>query len=183
MSVKTKLRPLTLEEYLEGEQHSEIRHELVGGQPCAMVGASKRHNLVAGRLYAILLACLRKPCQVYISDVKVRVDNDFYYPDIVVSCVKQDYHPYYESNPTLIIEVLSDSTERIDRQEKRLAYQRLTSLREYVLLAQDKLVAEVYRRVADGWELERFEGQEALRLEAVDLSVPLAEIYADVIGM
>jgi len=180
MSVKTKLRPMTIEEYLDGEQRSNVRHELVGGQVYAMVGASNLHNLLAGTLYTLLRGHVKKPCQVFMSDMKVRVDDDFFYPDVVVACKHQTDVFYYVSEPVVIIEVLSPGTERQDRLEKRLAYQRLGPLQEYVLVAQDKIHVEVYRRTPDGWELEQFDDRDELRLMALDFTVPVVEIYKDV---
>lgn len=182
MSVKTKLRPLSVEEYLEGELHSDVKHELVGGQVYAMVGASRYHVLIAGALHAVLRTHLRGgPCRAYMADLKVRVGDDFYYPDVLVSCTAGG-HDYYETAPVLIVEVLSPTTERQDRLEKRLAYQRLDSLKEYVLIAQDKMQAEVHRRIEGGWEVERFDENDVLRLESVDLSVPMVDIYQDVMN-
>lgn len=184
MSVKIKPRPLGVEEYLAGELASDVKHELVGGQAYAMVGASSAHNRIAGRLYAALLVHLARPCQVFMSDIKARVDDDFYYPDIMVTCERLDPKAYYVTEPVLIVEVLSGSTERTDRHEKRLAYQRLPSLKEYVLVAQDRIQVEVYRRTAgNDWEIECFDERDALRLESVDLSVAMAEIYQDVMNV
>lgn len=182
MSVKTKLRLIGVEEYLAGELVSEVKHELVGGQAYAMVGASRYHVLIATTLARLLGNRLAgSPCRTYVSDLKVRVGDDFYYPDIVVSCTAGG-HDYYETAPALIVEVLSPTTEARDRLEKRFAYQRLDSLKEYVLIAQDKVQAEVHRRIEDGWEVERFSENDILRLESVDLSVPMAEIYQDVMN-
>jgi Uma2 family endonuclease len=114
------------------------------------------------------------------SDMKVRVGEEFYYPDVVATCETVDPKAYYVTEPMLIVEVLSDSTERTDRSEKRLAYQRLASIKEYVLVTQSKIGIEVYRRVTDGWELERFSQGDDLRLESVDMTIPLTEIYQDV---
>lgn len=183
MPVKTKLRPMTVEEYLAGEPYSKVRHELVNGQAYAMVGASSGHNWIAGRLHAALLAHLTRPCRVFMSDMKVRVDEDFYYPDVAVTCEPVDAKAYFIAGPVLIVEVLSDSTERTDRHEKRLAYQRLPGLKEYVLAAQDRVEVEVYRRTdGNDWEIERFDERDALRLESVDLTLPLTEIYRDVMN-
>ncbi len=184
MSVKTKLRPLTVEEYLAGELHSDVKHEMIGGQAYAMVGVSGAHSLIVGTLHATLHNHLRRgTCRVHMSDMKVRVGDDFYYPDVAVTCERFDPKGYYLTAPILIIEVLSGSTERTDRSEKRLAYQRLESLKEYVLVAQDKMQVEVYRRTAgNDWELERFDERDDLRLESVDLTIPLTEIYQDVMN-
>lgn len=158
-----------------------MKHELVGGQTYAMVGASTYHNQIAGRLYAALLVHLTRPCRVFVSDMKVRIGDDFYYPDVVVSCTATASSFYFIADLVLIIEVLSPTTERQDRLEKRLAYQRLDALKEYALIAQDRMQAEVHRRT-DGneWEVERFDERDDLRLESVDLSVPMVEIYQDV---
>lgn len=184
MSVKIKPRPLGVEEYLAGELASDVKHELVGGQAYAMVGVSSAHNLITGVLYAALRSHIKRPCHAYFADVKVRVDDDFYYPDIMVTCERFDPKAYYVTEPVLIVEVLSGSTERTDRHEKRLAYQRLPSLKEYVLVAQDRMQVEVYRRTGgNDWEIERFDERDVLRLESVDLSVAMVEIYQDVMNV
>lgn len=183
MSVKTKLLFLSVEEYLAGELESDVKHELVGGRVYAMVGTSNVHNEIALALASALRLHVRGgPCRTYMSDMKVRVEDDFYYPDIVVSCTAKTGSFYFITDPILIVEVLSPTTERQDRLEKCLAYQRLDTLQEYVLLAQDKLRAEVHRRRDGGWELERYGHSDDLRLESVDLTLPLAEIYQDVMN-
>jgi Uma2 family endonuclease len=184
MSVKTQLKPLTAEEYLEGEQHSDVRHELVGGQVYAMVGASNIHNQIALTLASTLRTHLRgAPCRAYMSDMKVRVGEDFYYPDVVVSCTAVAGTFHFVTDPVLIIEVLSPTTERQDRLEKRQAYQRLASLKEYVLIAQEKMQVEIYRRIAEGWELERCGQYDNLQLESVSLTLPLVDVYEDVMNI
>ena len=184
MSVKTELNTLTVEDYLTGEQHSEVRHELVQGQPCAMVGTSNINNLITIALVSALRSHLRGgPCRAYMADMKVRVSDDFYYPDVTVSCTPAPGPFYFIADPVLIAEVLSESTERIDRHEKRLAYQRLTSLKEYVLVTQDKVSIEVYRRLERGWELERFSENDTLRLEAVGFTIPVTDLYQDVMNV
>lgn len=184
MSLKTKQHPISVEEYLEGEQHSDAKHEYIDGQVYAMVGASIRHNLIAGALHTALRSHLAGgPCRAFISDVKVRVDDIFYYPDLVVACGDIDTTAYYLTHPTVIVEVLSPSTEAKDRFEKRLACQRLASLREYVLVAQDKIQVEIYRRTLDGWELEQFDERDALRFESLDFAIPVTDIYRDVMSL
>lgn len=183
MPVKTKLQPLSTEEYLDGERHSDIRHEFIGGQTYAMVGASNYHNLIATTLIRLLGNHLTgSPCRVFTGDMKVRVGEDFYYPDLMVCCHLPPGLYYYVTEPLVVVEILSPGTEARDRVEKRLAYQRLPSLDEYVLIAQDKVQGEVYRRIEDGWELERFGERDTLRLESLDLTLPLTEIYRDVMS-
>lgn len=156
MSTVRKISPVTPEQYLEAEKSADARHELVAGQLQAMVGASRAHNLIAVALAAKLYGALRPPSHVYISDIKVRVDDDFYYPDLVVSDEALTAGSYYLGEPVVVIEILSPTTEARDRLEKRIAYQRLPSLLEYVLVAQEEPSVEVFRRRADGWELETY---------------------------
>lgn len=182
MSTLSKLEPLTAEEYLDGELHGEVRHEYVHGAIEAMVGASAKHNLLAGTLAAAMRTHLRgTPCHVFQSDMKVRIDEVFYYPDLMVTCGKLDLFAYYQTAPTLIVEILSPTTAAKDRLEKRVAYQRLDSLKEYVLVAQDELRVEVIRRQSDGWALQTFGPGETACFEAIDFEMPIAELYAEVL--
>jgi len=172
-------------EYLEGEKVARVRHEYVDGDVYAMVGGTKAHNLISLNLARILHGHLRKtPCRVFSSDVKVHVAWDwrerFYYPDVVVGCEAGDTDPYVVEQPKLVVEVLSDSTERDDRSDKFYAYRRLTSLEEYVLVAQDMRRVEVYRRET-GWDLEVYETEGDFNLRSVGLDLTLAEVYEGVL--
>jgi Uma2 family endonuclease len=172
-------------EYLEGEKVARVRHEYVDGDVYAMVGGTKAHNLISLNLARILHGHLRKtPCRVFSSDVKVHVTWDwrerFYYPDVVVGCEAGDTDPYVVEQPKLVVEVLSDSTERDDRSDKFYAYRRLTSLEEYVLVAQDVRRVEVYRRET-GWDLEVYETEGDFNLRSVGLDLTLAEVYEGVL--
>ena len=102
----------------------------------------------------------------------------FYYPDLLLTCDPQDRELYFCSAPCLIVEILSESTARVDRREKLLAYQTLPSLQTYVLLEQDAMRAEVYQRAAN-WQVEYVE-QGAIRIDCLDMDLPLADVYADV---
>jgi Uma2 family endonuclease len=180
MSVRSQSTLLTPEAYLEGELHSDVRHEYVAGHVYAMVGASRAHNRIAGNLYTALHGYLRGgPCQVFIADMKVRTAAAFYYPDVVVSCDPADQHEYYCERPLLIIEVLSPSTDRADTLEKRIAYQALTSLQEYVLVPQDNMEVRIYRRRGDSWELETYAAGDQVALHSVGLDLPIEQIFAD----
>ena len=178
----------SIADYLEGEQHTDIKHEYLGGQVVTMGGASDKHGLIAGSLYAALLpAARRKHCQLFIADMKVRVDHDtgsyFYYPDLLLTCDPDDKEsPYYRRHPCLLVEVLSPSTERIDAREKLFAYRLLPSLREYLLLRQDTLHAELYQRRDDGgWTHQRLkQPDDAFSLLCLQASVSLRDIYADI---
>lgn len=171
---------ISIVDYLEAERHSPLKHEYVDGYVYAMTGTSKVHNLIVGNLAGILRNHLQGgPCQVYTSDIKVQAGTRFYYPDMVVACPPSD-DPYVETNPLLIIEVLSDSTERIDREEKRLAYQSIATLQEYVLVSQDHREMQIYRRTGEEsvWELCKLEN--SLLLASVGLAVSFEQVYEGV---
>ncbi|MBK7003430.1 MAG: Uma2 family endonuclease [Rhodoferax sp.] len=176
--------------YLEGEVHSTVRHEFVDGEVYAMAGAGEAHNLIALNVAARLRSAVRGgPCRVFISDMKLHVAawNAFYYPDVMVVCNAADAHTHYKESPSVIVEVLSDSTAGIDRREKLLAYRTLASLREYVLIAQDKRQIDIYRRAPDGandvWLLESLGDGDLLQLESVEVGMSMAEVYEDVVFM
>ncbi|OYY94595.1 MAG: hypothetical protein B7Y41_07145 [Hydrogenophilales bacterium 28-61-23] len=173
-------------DYLAAERAAQIKHEYVAGEVFAMAGASKTHGTLAGNAFIALRQHLRgKPCGVWMADMKVRVraDSAYYYPDVVVTCAGGDLSPDapndYVEAPKLVLEVLSDSTEPVDRREKLLSYRRLESLEEYVLIDQNKAWVEVYRRTPAGWMQEVYEAGEEVRFASVDLTLPLADLYAD----
>jgi len=175
---------ISVADYLEGEKVAEVRHEYVNGQVFAMVGTSRAHNLIAGNLFSLLHGHLKGgPCEVYMSDVKVHVkraqDERFYYPDLFVDCLPDKGDRYFSDFPKLVVEVLSDSTERADRAEKLDAYRSLPSLEEYLLLAQSRQRAELYRRDT-GWVHELCAGESRLHLESVGLDLSLADLYESV---
>lgn len=171
-------------EYLALEEQSQVRHEYVNGQVYAMAGGSQRHNRIALNVASGLLSALRgKPCQVFISDVKLKVshDNAYYYPDVMVACGAAERVAGDEkslNDPVLVVEVLSPGTESTDRREKLAAYRRLPTLLEYVLVNQDSQQAEIYRRVGDiGWVYLGFEAGETVELKSVGLNTPIAAWY------
>ena len=188
MTTQTLPQALTsIEDYLEGEQRGDSKHEFLAGQVVAMVGATRSHALIAGSLHAALLpAARRKGCQLFMADMKVRIDHAdesyFYYPDVVLSCATADKHPLYTALPCLIVEVLSPSTERIDTREKLFAYRLLPSLREYLLLRQDCVQADLYQLSNEGrWQHTVFtQADEMLALRCLDVAVSLHDVYADV---
>lgn len=175
------------DEYLAAEAASEVRHEYIGGQVYAMTGASDRHGLIANAVaFALTPAVRRKQCQLFIADMKLRLqigdETIFYYPDLLVSCHAQDREKFFRSAPCLLIEILSESTARIDRREKLLAYQTIPSLQSYLLIEQERRHVELYRR-GTGWQAEHYgDGAlpNALSIECLDTSLSLDAIYADV---
>lgn len=172
---------LSPEEYLEGEKSSDLKHEYEDGRIIAMVGASRAHDRIQINLTLAIGNHLRgTPCQLFSSSMKVHIDNTFYYPDLSVSCSPTDQQEYYLEEPVLVIEILSPPTEQRDRTGKRLTYQTLPSLKEYVLIAQDRMAVEIYRRSQTGWDLELYLENEVVRFKSIDLTLPIGEIYRDV---
>ncbi|HRI12987.1 MAG TPA: Uma2 family endonuclease [Verrucomicrobiota bacterium] len=173
---------MSVAEYLSGEEQSEVRHEYIGGSVYAMAGGSEEHCTITGNLFAALHAHLRgQRCRAFVADMKVRLvlrgEEVFYYPDVVVACDPRDTDRYFKRYPQVLIEVLSDSTERIDRREKRWSYLQMESLEEYVLVAQDYWEVTVYRRGHE-WAPEILASPDSvLTLPSLEFSVPLSAIY------
>ncbi len=178
---------LTVAEYLEAENESKIRHEYLGGQVYAMAGASEEHNLITTNIIALLRPHLRgSSCRAFVSDMKIKISTQkadiFYYPDITVTCDPEDNERYFKTRPSLVIEVLSNSTKTTDKREKRLNYQTISSLREYVLIAQDEIKVEIYRQDAQGnWIQKILSENDELQLSSVGLTLTMADIYEDVL--
>lgn len=181
MKAETVQEGVSLQDYLTGEQQTEIRHEYINGTTHAMGGASAAHNLIAGNVFAVLHAAARNTlCQVFMADMKVYLkiaDEDvFYYPDLLVSCDPEDNQDYYRTRPCLIVEVLSPTTERIDRREKFMAYTSLSSLQEYILIAQDRQAVMVFRR-KNSWKPEMLQSGEQFSSDCLEYTLPLTEVY------
>ncbi len=186
MNLAAQHRLISIDEYLEGETRSDIRHEYLAGEVYAMAGAGEKHNRIAGNFFFHLRAVSRgKACGVFISDMKLRIDasDSFYYPDVLVSCDPQDTQPLFKKLPCLLVEVLSPSTEAIDRREKLLAYRKLPSLRHYLLVSQEQRWVQWHLRDDAGqWLISEFDGSGTLDLTCpgLALSLSLDDIYEDV---
>jgi Uma2 family endonuclease len=174
---------LPVEDYLAYETDGRLRHEYLAGEIFAMTGASLEHNIISGNLFNAISNHLRGgPCRAFMSDFKVRLkigmDEIFYYPDVMVACGQGGIEKYYLTSPVLIIEVLSPSTEAIDRREKALHYRQIATLEEYALVAQDGCEVTLYRRT-DEWGLITLRALEELaEFRSIGLSLSLEEIYA-----
>jgi Uma2 family endonuclease len=177
MSALRQQHVFSVQDYLAGELTASVRHEFVDGQVFAMAGASKRHNEICVNLIEAL-GPLRaaKRCKSYVSDMKLRAGSCIYYPDIMVICDASDDDAMVKSAPCLIIEVLSESTERTDRTEKLRAYQQLASLQNYLLVAQDVRHVELYRRNGAAWSHESYiEGR--ILLDCPEGELDVATLY------
>jgi len=188
MVAVSKQRYISPEDYLKHERLAATKSEYVEGQIFAMAGASRQHNRITFNATGLLHAQLQgKPCEGFANDMRVKVQDDslYTYPDIVVVCGEANFTDEALDtllNPTLIIEVLSDSTEKYDRGKKFAHYQRIESLREYVLISQDEARIECFTRQPDDrWMLSKAEGlEDAITLESIDCTLPLTEVYARV---
>ena len=171
------------EEYLAMERGAETRSEYIDGRIVALAGAQRPHIVIVANLaHEFIAGLLDGPCEVYPTEMKVKIEASgrYVYPDLSVSC-----DPRFEDdvtdvllNPLLIVEVLSDSTESYDRGEKFFHYRRIASLREYVLVSQKTCLVERYVREGDFWRFESLDDPDAsLVLTSVEVEIPLRRIY------
>jgi Uma2 family endonuclease len=177
---------LTEQEYLAIERAADVRSEFFAGEMFAMAGASLEHNLITANVTRELGTQLkRRPCRVVSTDMRVKVSATglYTYPDVAVICDEPQLEDARQDtllNPTLIVEVLSPTTEAYDRGDKFAQYRRLESLREYVLIAQDRQRIERYVRQAEGqeWLLTEISDPEGcVPLTAIGCELALAEVY------
>ena len=177
---------MTPEAYLAFERAQfDAKHEFLNGEIIAMAGASREHILIVANLTVALVTQLRgRPCDVYPNEMRVKIPATglYTYPDVAALC----HEPQYEDgvldtllNPTIIIEVLSPSTEAYDRGAKFAHYRSIDALQLYLLVAQDKPQIEIFRRQENGdWLLSVIEGLDGrARLDAIDCELALAEVY------
>jgi Uma2 family endonuclease len=184
MSLQPKAH-LTPEEYLAIERKAEYKSEYFNGEMFAMAGASERHISIVANLMYILVGQLRgRPCKAYSNDMRVRVSPTglYTYPDVVVVCGQARFADDQKDtllNPTLLVEVLSDSTKDYDRGGKFEHYRTLTSLSEYVLIDQDKYHVEHFvRQPENRWLLsETNRLEDTLHLSSIDCDLALTEVY------
>jgi Uma2 family endonuclease len=175
-------RFVSVDEYLDIEAKNQVRHEYVAGTIFAMADA---HNIIAGNFYMALRKHLRGgPCRVFFADFKARLtvaeDEIFYYPDVMVTCDPRDSGPIFSRFPKVVIEVLSETTERQDRTEKFWNYTQIETLQEYVLADQFRMQVSVFRR-KDNWKPTIFsDPKKPLILASLNFKKPLKDFYEDV---
>ena len=177
MATAQQIALMNEEEYLEGEKIAALKHEYVDGHIYAMAGAHSNHNVLSGNVHGEFRNHLKgKPCRAYMSDMKVRIANGskYYYPDVLVNC--PPVNGYFTETPTIIVEVLSNSTRRIDETEKRLAYMQIETLEEYVLIAQDFVQIEVIRK-SEGWKSAKYFLGDEVIFTSIGLTLSVEEIY------
>ncbi len=181
------------QEYLSLERQAETKSEYWNGQTYAMSGASEAHNIIVFNLATTLGPQIKKrPCKAYASDMRVKVDPTglYTYPDVSVVCGQAKFDEKRKDNllnPTVIIEVLSPSTEAYDRGKKFDHYRRLESLQDYLLVAQDSVMVLHYARQTgddDRWMLTAYYGLDTVvNIKSIGCELPLAEVYDKVEGL
>ncbi|PYS82825.1 MAG: hypothetical protein DMF67_11620 [Acidobacteria bacterium] len=177
---------ITPEEYLAAERTSEVKHEYFAGEIFAMVGASRRHNLIAANIIRVLgNQLLDRTCNVYPSDMRVKVSatGKYTYPDVVVACDEEKFDDAEKDtllNPVVVVEVLSESTEAYDRGKKFEQYQQIESLAEYLLVAQEPQRVEQYVRQSNReWRYSEYhDAGDVLKLGVIGCELALRDVYA-----
>jgi Uma2 family endonuclease len=175
---------MTAEEYLTWEPTQEERYEYWDGEVIAMSGGTLNHNRVSGNFFRLLAdALVDRPYEVYIVDIKVQVElgQKYFYPDVIVTCDRRDDDPQVVKFPCSIVEVLSPSTEALDRGAKFAKYRQFSTLQEFVLVQVEQPVVEVFRRNEQGqWVLSEYALDDRLRLESVSIEIAIADLYRQV---
>jgi Uma2 family endonuclease len=179
---------LTAEQYLEIERKAEFKSEYFQGEMFAMGGAREPHNLIVWNLASELHQQLRKrPCRAYVNDMRVRVTTTglYTYPDVVAVCGEPEFLDETRDtllNPSLIVEVLSPSTEIYNRIRKFEHYRSVESVSEYLMIASERVSAELYSRQPDGrWMLTAVNRlEDSLDLQSVGVHLALADLYEKV---
>jgi Uma2 family endonuclease len=169
---------MTFAEFLEFEERAQERHEFVDGNLFVIAGGTGRHNMIAVLMMAMIAQHALKRGYYTFSDVILNTPSGRgYYPDVYLVRVNAMQQARVQYHAALIVEVLSESTEAIDRGEKWQAYQQIESLQQYVLLSQTDPIAEVFSRDGANWRYQKLEGDAALRLECLEFEVSLSNLY------
>lgn len=168
---------VTVEEYLGLERESPIKHELVGGVMYAMAGASARHTMLALAVAStVRSAAIADGCRTYMAEMKVRVGDAFYYPDVMVACEELP-DEYFETAPCLLVEVLSPSTAGVDRREKVGAYTGIPELQAYLIVDPAGPGVVVHQRLAGRWTSRAYGAGESITLACPPVTLPIDELY------
>ena len=183
--VTEKIRQMTVEEYFDFEETSEIRHEYIDGEIYPMTGGTVQHDsLIVNTIVALWQRVSESGCQVHGGHLRHSISRTRYvYPDVSVVCgaPETDERSLNLFNPTLVAEVTSPSTIDFDRGDKLRHYQSIESLHVYLVIDQQEPLAEAHIRQEDGWQTQEFAGLDAvIPLQALGCDLPLAEIYAGI---
>jgi Uma2 family endonuclease len=168
---------ISVEDYLKGELTSDIKHELIDGCVYAMAGASANHERISVNILSEFRNHLKNsPCEPFGSDMKLRINANFFYPDVMVDCLFDNSTPYFTQTPIIIVEVLSKSTRKKDTTLKLLSYINIPSLKEYVLIEQNFVDIEVLRR-SEGWLPKHYFLGDEITFESIGLTLSVEDIY------
>jgi Uma2 family endonuclease len=168
---------ISVEDYLTGELNSDIKHELIDGYVYAMAGASANHERISVNVLSEFSNHLKSsPCEPFGSDMKLRINFNFFYPDVMVDCHFDNSEPYFTQTPIIIVEVLSKSTRKKDTTLKLLSYINIPSLKEYVLIEQDFVDIQVFRR-SEGWIPSHYFLGDEITFESIGLTLSVEDIY------
>ncbi|MBE9164120.1 MULTISPECIES: Uma2 family endonuclease [Microcoleaceae] len=178
-------RPLmSAEEYLAWEPTQEERYEYWDGEVVPMTGGTRDHNRITFNFSKLLDdALVDRPCEMYMTDVKAQVERGqkYFYPDVMVTCDDRDNDPQLVQFPSLIVEVLSPSTEAADRGTKFAKYRQFPTLQEYVLVQVQQPGVELFRRNQQSqWVLSEYGLGDSLLLESVGVEIAIADLYRQV---
>ena len=172
---------MTVEEYFRFEESSPVKHEYVAGEVYAMSGATARHNRIAGNIFGRLFPVARRsPCDVFMSDMRIRVARDrYYYPDVAIVCTPVAESDVVARDPCVVVEVTSPSTARIDHGEKLDAYRSISTLQAYLIVDHRRRRVERHWRDTLGseWRREEIVGEGRVRVPCLDVELTLEEIY------
>ncbi len=181
---KIQKQYITVEEYFEMEERSEIRHEYYDGEIRAMAGTTLKHNEIVQNITSFIRSKFRtKGCKVFTESVKLEAIKHFYYPypDVMLTCDKEDIDAdYLIKNPSLIVEVLSKSTAQHDRTFKLRKYKTIPSVQYYLIVSQYEYIVEVFSRFedSDSWFYDVYENEnDVINCSKIDLKLSLSDIY------
>jgi Uma2 family endonuclease len=181
-------RRATYAEYMAFAETCDVKHEYIAGEIVAMSGGTIAHGRLIGQVTGLVRDALRgRPCLVLPADVRVRIRaaDRATYPDLHVVCTAVEADPddaHAVINPTVIVEVLSDSTADADRGDKFAAYRRLRTLREYVLVSQHERRIDVYTRDGRRWILDEYRAGKQLQLVSINVALVVDDVYTDALG-
>lgn len=177
MSAVNAIGLTSVEDYLKWELTSEAKHELIDGHVYAMAGTSANHERISVNILRKFGNHLENnPCEPFGSDMKLRVNSNFFYPDVMVDCNFDNSEPYFTKTPVIIVEVLSKSTRRKDTTIKFMSYINIPSLQEYVMVEQDIVDVQIFRR-SEGWLAKHYFLGDEITFESIGLTLSVEEIY------
>jgi Uma2 family endonuclease len=182
MGLPAKKPVLSREEFIAWENAQPDKSEFLDGEVFAMVGVRDRHNEIALNLAQFIRPHLKgSPCRTYLSDIKLEVAaaDAVFYPDLFVTCA-ENADPLIKRDASLIVEILSPSTEAYDRGRKFASYRMLPSLHEYLLVSADEALVEIYTRTGDAWLLREYRPGDRFTLDSIDLALTVDDVFEDV---